>query len=118
MTTAASDPEIVLRESAAAPALRAADQGVADALESGVRPLRRHPPASTRPSGVSSPAGATRWGVPRQVYLPRIASNRTLPKGALHVVTLWRTRWGINKGRTQARRTRKSDLPMRCGGFS
>ena len=34
MTTAASDPEIVLRESAAAPALRAADQGVADALES------------------------------------------------------------------------------------
>ena len=34
MTTAASDPEIVLRESAAAPALRAADQGVADALTS------------------------------------------------------------------------------------
>ena len=34
MTTAASDPEIVLRESASMPALRAADQGVADALQS------------------------------------------------------------------------------------
>ena len=34
MTTAASYPEIVLRESPAAPALRAADQGVADALTS------------------------------------------------------------------------------------
>ena len=27
----------------------------------------------------------------------RIASNRTLPKGALHVMTIERTRWGINK---------------------
>ena len=34
MTTAASDPQIVPRPPAAAPALRAADQGVADALES------------------------------------------------------------------------------------
>ena len=33
MTTAASDPQIVPRRPAAAPALRAADQGVADALE-------------------------------------------------------------------------------------
>ena len=33
MTTAASDPQIVPRPPAAAPALRAADQGVADALE-------------------------------------------------------------------------------------
>ena len=34
MTTAAAGPQIVLRPPAAAPALRAADQGVADALES------------------------------------------------------------------------------------
>ena len=34
MTTAASDPQIVPRPPAAAPALRAADQGVADALQS------------------------------------------------------------------------------------
>ena len=34
MTTAASDPQIVPRPSASMPALRAADQGVADALES------------------------------------------------------------------------------------
>ena len=34
MTTTASDPQIVPRPPAAAPALRAADQGVADALES------------------------------------------------------------------------------------
>ena len=34
MTTAAPDPQIVLRQPAAVPALRAADQGVADALES------------------------------------------------------------------------------------
>ena len=34
MTTAASDPQIVPAPSAAAPALRAADRGVADALES------------------------------------------------------------------------------------
>ena len=34
MTTTASDPQIVLRPPAAAPALRAADRGVADALES------------------------------------------------------------------------------------
>ena len=34
MTTTASDPQIVPRQPAAAPALRAADQGVADALES------------------------------------------------------------------------------------
>ena len=34
MTTAASDPQIVPRPPAAAPALRAADQGVADALTS------------------------------------------------------------------------------------
>ena len=34
MTTAASDPQIVPRRSASMPALRAADQGVADALES------------------------------------------------------------------------------------
>ena len=27
----------------------------------------------------------------------RIASNRRLPKGALHVMTLERSRWGINK---------------------
>ena len=33
MTTAASDPQIVPRQPAAAPALRAADQGVADTLE-------------------------------------------------------------------------------------
>ena len=33
MTTAASDPQIVPRPSASMPALRAADQGVADALE-------------------------------------------------------------------------------------
>ena len=33
MTTAASDPQIVPREPASLPALRAADQGVADALE-------------------------------------------------------------------------------------
>ena len=33
MTTAAGSPQIVLRQPAAAPALRAADQGVADALE-------------------------------------------------------------------------------------
>ena len=34
MTTTASDPQIVPREPASLPALRAADQGVADALES------------------------------------------------------------------------------------
>ena len=34
MTTAASDPQIVLRQPASLPALRAADQGVASALES------------------------------------------------------------------------------------
>ena len=34
MTTTASDPQIVPRPPAAAPALCAADQGVADALES------------------------------------------------------------------------------------
>ena len=34
MTTTASDPQIVLRQPAAAPALLAADQGVTDALES------------------------------------------------------------------------------------
>ena len=34
MTPTASDPQIVPRQPAAAPALRAADQGVADALES------------------------------------------------------------------------------------
>ena len=34
MTTAASDQKIVPRQLAAVPALRAADQGVADALES------------------------------------------------------------------------------------
>ena len=34
MTTTAADPQIVPRQPAAAPALRAADQGVADALES------------------------------------------------------------------------------------
>ena len=34
MTTAASDPQIVPRPSASMPALRAADQGVADALQS------------------------------------------------------------------------------------
>ena len=34
MTAAASDPQIVLRQPAAAPALRAADRGVAEALES------------------------------------------------------------------------------------
>ena len=34
MTTTASDPQIVPRPPAAAPALRAGDQGVADALES------------------------------------------------------------------------------------
>ena len=34
MTTASSDPQIVPRPPAPAPALRAADQGVADALES------------------------------------------------------------------------------------
>ena len=34
MTAAASDPQIVLRQPASLPALHAADQGVADALES------------------------------------------------------------------------------------
>ena len=34
MTTAANDPQIIPRQPAAAPALRAADQGVADALTS------------------------------------------------------------------------------------
>ena len=34
MTTTASDPQIVPRQPPSAPALRAADQGVADALES------------------------------------------------------------------------------------
>ena len=34
MTTTASDPQIVPRPPAAAPALLSADQGVADALES------------------------------------------------------------------------------------
>ena len=34
MTTAASDPQIVPRQPAALPALRVADRGVADALES------------------------------------------------------------------------------------
>ena len=34
MTTAASDPQIVPRPSASMPALLAADQGVADALQS------------------------------------------------------------------------------------
>ena len=34
MTTTASDPQIVLRPPASVPALRAADVGVADALES------------------------------------------------------------------------------------
>ena len=34
MTTATSDPQIVPRQPASLPALRAADQGVADALES------------------------------------------------------------------------------------
>ena len=38
--TTASDPQIVPRQPAAAPALRAADQGVACP---GVRPLRQHP---------------------------------------------------------------------------
>ena len=40
MTTVVNKPQIVPRPPAAVPALRAADQGVADALE--VRPLRQH----------------------------------------------------------------------------
>ena len=56
MTTAASDPQIVPHQPAAAPALRAADQGVADALES--RPLRQHQARLRRPVAHSSPAGA------------------------------------------------------------
>ena len=49
MTTAASDPQIVPRPPAALPALRAADQGVASALESAspTTPGRlRHPVAT------------------------------------------------------------------------
>ena len=57
MTTAA-DLQIVPREPAPLPELRAADQGVADIP--GVGPLRQHPPVYG-PSGASSPAGATRW---------------------------------------------------------
>ena len=115
MTTAAGSLQTVPESPPSAPALRAADQGVADALTSVLS-------ENTRRVYGAQWRLFTGWcdevGVPRQVYLPRIASNRTLPKGALHVMTPWRTRWGINKGRTQARRTRKSDLPMRCGGFS
>ena len=50
MTTAA-DPQIVPRPPTAAPALRAADRGVASALES-VRPLRQHQARLRRPVAV------------------------------------------------------------------
>ena len=66
MTTAA-DPRIVLRQPPSAPALRAADQGVADALVG--RPLRQHPPRLrrpvatlhrlVRPGGIARPAGGS-----------------------------------------------------------
>ena len=44
----------------------------------------------------------------------RIASNRTLPKGALHVMNIERTTGGINKAGDAARRTDKSAPPMWC----
>ena len=47
MTTAASDPQIALREPASLPALRIADQGVASALESLLS--GQHPPRLRRP---------------------------------------------------------------------
>ena len=47
MTTVVNNLQIVPRPPAAAPALRAADRGVADAL--GGRPLRQHPPRLRHP---------------------------------------------------------------------
>ena len=40
-----------------------------------------------------------------------------MPTRALHVTATVRTTGGIDKGRTQARRTSKSNPPIRCGGF-
>ena len=58
MTTTAADSQIVPRPPDAAPALRAADQGVADALEA-CSP--KTSAASTAPSGESSPTGVATW---------------------------------------------------------
>ena len=68
--TAAGDPQILPRQPSALPALRAADQGVADALESGVRPLRRHPPRLRRPVA-SLHRLVRRGGVSRVKYICR-----------------------------------------------
>ena len=59
MTTAASDPQIVPRPPAAAPALLAADEAVGPTPWNPSSPTT--PGASTAPSGASSPTGATRW---------------------------------------------------------
>ena len=69
MTTSA-DPRIVLRQPPPSSALRAADRGVADALESGVRPLRRHPPRLRRPVA-SLHRLVRRGGVSRVKYICR-----------------------------------------------
>ena len=70
VTTTASDQQIVPHHLPSAPALRAADQGVADALESGVRPLRRHPPRLRRPVA-SLHRLVRRGGVSRVKYICR-----------------------------------------------
>ena len=79
MTTAASDPQIVPRPSASMPALRAADRGVADALQSVLsNNTRRVYAAQWR----LFTTGATRWtSVPRQLYFPILLSQQQmLPK--------------------------------------
>ena len=58
MTAAAGSLQVVPQSPPSAPALRAADQGVADALELSSPTT---PAASTQPSGGCSPAGATTW---------------------------------------------------------
>ena len=68
MTTTASDPHIAPYQPAAAPALRAADQGVAEGP--GVRPLRRHPPRLRRPVA-SLHRLVRRGGVSRVKYICR-----------------------------------------------
>ena len=58
MTTTAGSLPTVPESPPSAPALRAADQGVADALESVLSDNTRRVYGA---SGASSPTGATRW---------------------------------------------------------
>ena len=81
MTTAADSLQIVPESPPSAPALRAADQGVADALESVLWAPPKIPGASTAPSGDSLPTGATRWTcVPcRPIHSPSPATWPPVP---------------------------------------